>query len=197
MKCEAERVCKFYGGAMDSKEKEQLIVDAGLSKEPEIGRWLWALQECRERTMREVAQLTPEMVDWLPAGYTSSAGTILYHMADIEADWLYVEVLEGKTPPEVTALFPFPTRDAEGHLTQVTGFTLDEHLRRLEHVRVLLLGVFQQMTLSDLRRIRSLPNYDVTPEWVLHHLMQHEAEHRGQLGTLRAAAEHYFAPAEK
>jgi uncharacterized damage-inducible protein DinB len=31
--------------------------------------------------------------------------------------------------------------------------------------------------------------YDVTPEWVVHHLMQHEAEHRGQIGELRVAAE--------
>jgi uncharacterized damage-inducible protein DinB len=34
-----------------------------------------------------------------------------------------------------------------------------------------------------------LPPYDVTPEWVLHHLMQHEAEHRSQIGALRARAQ--------
>ena len=27
------------------------------------------------------------------------------------------------------------------------------------------------------------------PEWVLHHLMQHEAEHRSQIGALRARAQ--------
>jgi uncharacterized damage-inducible protein DinB len=37
--------------------------------------------------------------------------------------------------------------------------------------------------------VRSLAEYDVTPEWVLHHMMQHEAEHRGQIGALRAGAE--------
>jgi uncharacterized damage-inducible protein DinB len=60
-------------------------------------------------------------------------------------------------------------------------------------VRGLVLEVYQQMTLEDFRRVRSLPNYDVTPEWVLHHLMQHEAEHRGQIGTLRAMAEQALA----
>jgi uncharacterized damage-inducible protein DinB len=29
----------------------------------------------------------------------------------------------------------------------------------------------------------------VTPEEILHHLMQHEAEHRGEILTLRAQAE--------
>jgi uncharacterized damage-inducible protein DinB len=50
------------------------------------------------------------------------------------------------------------------------------------------------MALPEFRRVRSLTHYDVTPEYVLHHLMQHEAEHRGQIGTLRARAEGSLAP---
>jgi uncharacterized damage-inducible protein DinB len=121
------------------------------------------------------------IIDWRAADADSSIRTVLYHMADIEADWLNVEVLEQPLPSEVAALFPQPTRDAEGNLSHVAGFTLDDHLRRLAVVRSLLLDVYQQMTLTDFRRPRSLEQYDVTPEWVLHHLTQHEAEHRGQL----------------
>jgi uncharacterized damage-inducible protein DinB len=174
---------------MVMQEKEQKIVEVILSKEPEIGRWLWALQDTRQSTLRELEGLASAMIDWLPPDNESSIGTILYHIADIEADWLYVEVLEQPLPPEVAALFPSATRDRQGHLTQVTGFSLQEHLKRLEAVRTLLLNVFQQMDLAEFRRVRSLEHYDVTPEWVLHHLMQHEAEHRSQLGSLRARAE--------
>jgi uncharacterized damage-inducible protein DinB len=49
------------------------------------------------------------------------------------------------------------------------------------------------MHLDEFRRIRSLAEYGVTPEWVLHHLMQHEAEHRSQIGALRIAAERALA----
>jgi uncharacterized damage-inducible protein DinB len=178
---------------MDAQEREYLIVDAGFSAEPEIGRWLWALQETRDRTLRALEGLPPALIDWLPPSNASSIGTVLYHIADIEADWLYVEVLEQPIPPEVAALFPYGTRDDQGHLTQVPGFNLDQHLERLATVRSVLLAVFQQMDLSDFRRARSLPNYDVTPEWVLHHLIQHEAEHRGQINALRARAEHDLA----
>ena len=182
---------------MDPHEKEYLIVDSHLSKEPEIGHWLWALQDTRQRTMRELGRLSPAMIDWLPGdnetGNESSIGTFLYHIADIEADWLYVEVLEQPLPPEVAALFPYQTRDKQGHLTQVEGFSLEQHLRRLETVRGLLLDVYQAMDLPEFRRVRSLASYDVTPEWVLHHMMQHEAEHRGQIGTLRARAERHLA----
>jgi uncharacterized damage-inducible protein DinB len=171
---------------MDSRRKN--MIDASLSKEPEIGRWLWALQDARRRTMEDLASLTQAAIDWMPPGNGSSIGTILYRIADIEADWLYVEVLEQPLPPEVAALFPHPTRDEQGRLTRVAGYSLEEHLERLETVRTLLLEAYQQMTLSEFRRVRSFPHYDVTPEWVLHHLMQHEAEHRGQIGALRARA---------
>jgi uncharacterized damage-inducible protein DinB len=175
---------------MALQEKEYKIVEAHLSKAQDIGRWLWALQDTRQRTLRELDQLTPAMIDWPPAGNGSSIGTVLYHLAGIEADWLYVEVLEQAIPPEVAALFPYPIRDEQGRLTQVEGLSLEQHLSRLETVRGLLLEVYEQMELSDFRRVRSLEHYEVTPEWVLHHLMQHEAEHRGQIGALRAGAEH-------
>jgi len=73
-------------------------------------------------------------------------------------------------------------------VTQVTGYSLAEHLQRLAVVRGLLLDMFEAMDLAEFRRVRALPHYDVTPEWVLHHLMQHEAEHRSQIGSLRARA---------
>jgi hypothetical protein len=114
---------------------------------------------------------------------------VLYHLAGIEADWLYAEVLEQpEFPAEIVALFPHEVRDGQGHLSQVTGYSLAEHLQRLAVVRGLLLDVFEAKDLAEFRRVRALPYYDVTPEWVLHHLMQHEAEHRNQIGALRAKA---------
>lgn len=70
---------------------------------------------------------------------------------------------------------------------------MEEHLRRLAMVRELLVDVIQDMTLAEFRRVRSFEHYDVTPEWVLHHLIQHEAEQRGQTGSIRDEAEHFVA----
>jgi uncharacterized damage-inducible protein DinB len=52
-----------------------------------------------------------------------------------------------------------------------------------------LLDALRNMTPDDLRRPRFVEQYEVTPEWIFHHLMQHEAEHRGQIGELRLRAE--------
>lgn len=38
---------------------------------------------------------------------------------------------------------------------------------------------------AELHRPRSLSAYDVSPAWVLHHLLQHEAEHRAHVALVR------------
>jgi len=156
---------------MDPQEKEYLKVEIYASQEPDIGRWLWALQDTRQRTMRELKDASQAVIDWLPSSNHSSIGTVLYHIAGIETDWLYTEVLERSMPTEVTALFPYDIRDDQGNLSQVQGINLKQHLELLEIVRGWLIDSYQQMDLTEFRRVRSLPQYDVTPEWVLHHLI--------------------------
>jgi len=174
---------------MAVREQKYVIIDGRLNKESEIESSLWALQDTRRRTISELIGLTPAVIDWLPPNDESSIGTVLYHLALIEADWLCEEVLEQEFPQQILPLFLHEHRDQKGHLTQLKGLSLEQHLERLETVRGLLMEAFQPMSLKEFRRIRQLANYDVTPEWVLHHLMKHEAEHRSQIGSLRAAAE--------
>ena len=66
------------------------------------------------------------------------------------------------------------------------GETLARHLHRLDAVRAHFLEVFKGMSVDEFRRPRTYDDYVVTSEWVVHHLMQHEAEHRGQIGEIQA-----------
>lgn len=168
---------------------EPLTLDTLSGCEPEIGRMLWLLEATRGRTKEKLAEVDEAVVSWrAPDG--SSIGDILYHMALIEADWLYTEVLEAAFyPPDVLSLFPQDVRDEAGHLTAVPATSLHDHWQRLDAVRALVLAAFRAMTLADFHRLRQMPNYQVTPAWVLHHLIQHEAEHRGQLLMIKTLAE--------
>jgi uncharacterized damage-inducible protein DinB len=85
-------------------------------------------------------------------------------------------------------LFPYDVREEGGRLTPVTGMSLADHLDRLAAVRDLVLGEVREMDLGEFHRVRCLPDYEVAPDWVLHHLMQHEAEHRAQIAELMATA---------
>jgi uncharacterized damage-inducible protein DinB len=174
-----------------SASRDDLRVIPPDGYDPTIGRWLWALQDTREETERAVAGLRQSTLDWLPPEGGNTIGSLLYHIALIECDWLYAEVLEDREPlpTDLVALFPLDARDADGRLSAVRAEPLNVHLERLARVRDRLLAVFRDMSADEFRRTRRLPRYDVTPEWVLHHLIQHEAEHRGHIGLLRARAE--------
>ncbi|HMO56013.1 MAG TPA: DinB family protein [Roseiflexaceae bacterium] len=154
----------------------------------DITSWLWALDDARRRTLETLAGMDAALID-VPAGpQGETIGMLLYHIAAIEADWLFADVLEREFPEAVTALFPHDVRDGAGHLSNVIGQSLDEHLARLATVRSYLHRELKSLPDADWRRVRQMTGYTVTPEWVLHHLLQHEAEHRGQIGWLHTLA---------
>lgn len=175
-----------------SVQIEHRVMEPVPATEPEIGRWLWALEDTRRRTLERVEGLSQVALDWTPDGLSNSIGTLLYHLALIETDYLCIDVL-GRDDyfEDLQAILPYRDRDRDGQLSVVTGVALDEHLRRLDTVRQRLLETFAAMTMEQMERPRLLPDwgYEISPAWTLHHLMQHEAEHRGEIGSLRTLAE--------
>ena len=155
---------------------------------PEIARWLWVLDDTRRRTHEALEGLDDTHLD-SPSPSGNTIGTILAHIAVIEVDWLYVEIREEPYPDDLIPLLPPAVRDADGNLMPVPGTPLSRHLHTLEVTRARLLDTVRTLDLADLRRPRHLPDYDVTPEWVLHHLVQHEAEHRAEIGVARTVLE--------
>lgn len=157
-----------------------------IADDPEVGRWLAALEHARRDTLRELEAVTREMVDWYPDAPLNSIGSLLYHIALVEAAWVTEEILEmTDEPPEIAALLPWPDRKADRHLSRVDGLSLESHVERLAAVRQFVLDRLQPMSNADFHRIRSFERYDAAPDWVLHHILQHEAEHRSHIAWLR------------
>ncbi len=176
---------------MSNDSRQQLTIEALEGSDPEIGRWLAALDDTRHLTKESLQDLRQEVLDWVPPQGENSIGTILYHIAAIELDWLFADVFQEPEPWPTAVMehFGVAVRDDQGHLSMLRGALLVHHLDRLDLVRARLLAAYRAMPLQEFRRARSLPQYEVTPEWVIHHLIQHEAEHRGHIQMLRTGAE--------
>jgi len=164
--------------------------------EPEIGRWLWMLQEVRRRTLRLADGLDQRTLDWEGAdGRENAIGSLLYHIAAVEMGWLFIDVLGQDLPPDLKPDFPHAMADSDGRLTRVPGVALPMHLERLDRSRTVFMDKFREISIEEWRRLRRPPDdvdYDVTPEWAVFHLVEHEAGHGFQISSLRARARRLF-----
>ena len=170
---------------MAPPERELLSLEP-IADDPEVGRWLSALEDARRDTLRELEPVTDAMLDERPAGLLNSIGTLVYHIALVEASWLLDDIYEGDPGPDwLRELLPFEDRDGTGRLIRVEGEPMASHLARLSRVRAYLLERLRPMSNADFHTVRHLERYDAAPDWCLHHLLQHEAEHRAHIAYLR------------
>jgi hypothetical protein len=129
--------------------------------------------DTRRRTLAAVDGVSPDELDWTPAGLASSIGTLLYHTALIETDYLCADILgmdEDEYFPDLVALLPWPDRDESGALIAVAGLSLEEHLDRLTTVRTRVLEHVSALTAEQMGAPRAFPDwgYAISPAWTLH-----------------------------
>jgi hypothetical protein len=164
---------------------------------PEIGRWLWALEDVRRITRRAVEGCDVATLDWRgPDGSENSIGSLLYHVAGVEMGWLFFDVLGRELPDDVRAELPFEGW-TDGAMTHVGGLGLDDHLGRLDRTRAVFLGQVRGPDLTDFRRLNAPEgeDYECSLEWVIYHLIEHEAGHAYQMRSLRRRARAAFGGA--
>jgi len=166
---------------------EVLELDADIvkCKEPIVARYLAMSADCRLLTMDSIKDLRFDLLYWRRSDFDSNISDLLYHIAYVEADWLFTSVLETSIPAKITQDLTYQDRDKHGRLVHIGEEELESSLVRLQKVRTKLNETYASMDMTEFRRLRRSEKYDVSPEWVLHHLLQHEAEHRGQINLLK------------
>ena len=163
----------------------ELGADAVPCVEPLVGRYLTMLAGCRAATIETIKSLRFDLLYWRRSQFDSNISDLLYHVALVEADWLYVDVLQSAIPTELGPHLEYEDRDAQGRLVHIGTEELEASVERLERVRASLNRTFSTMDLGEFRRLRKSARREVSPEWVLCYLLQHEAEHRGQINLLK------------
>ena len=176
---------------MTTDARDRLVLDPEEGLDPEIGRWLAAMEDARRVTLLELKGVTSEVRSMrVRPGSENSIGTSLYHIAVIEADWLFDDLFgQALETSELGPLFPYDVRDERGILKGVVGISLQDHLDRLARMRATLRREIGALSLDKYGPLRARDRYDVSGAWVVHHLLQHEAEHRSEIGWLRRHAD--------
>lgn len=173
---------------MSTDARRRLVAEPPAGCPPEIARWLWVLAGTRRRTLEVLDGLDDTRLDE-PGTGGNPISTILAHIAVIETDWLFVEILGEEYPADLLALLPPAVRDDNGNLLATPGLPLARYLEASTAVRTHLIERVGSLAPVDLYRVRILPDYNVSPEWVLHHPVRHEAEHRAEIAVTRAGFE--------
>lgn len=165
--------------------REKLVLGSYPGTIPQVGEWLWAMEDARAKTIHALDRIErtgfgQEFLDWRgPDGKDNSVGALLYHIAIVEIDWLYFDMLLAEPPAEIAAVFPFEHRDESGTLVQGAGQTMAEHKERLAFTRQHFMGIVSKLDLEDWQRLREPANvdYKATPGWIVYHLVEHEYGH--------------------
>ena len=162
----------------------------------QVARFLGQLDEQRRVLLADARGLTPEELEWQPAPGMNSIGMLLAHIAFAEAHLTQVGILAEPT----------------GHAHDVVGITEEEEGLPLEPgappspaLRGKDLAYFEDLLArarahtrkvavaladADLERRVNRTRPDGVKrvfnlEWVLYHLLEHEAGHHGQINLLR------------
>ena len=166
----------------------------GDASETDIAAFLIALRTKGE-TMQEVAGLSIAQLDWHPDEQTESIGTLLLHCDAIEWSWLHEDVLgtpSAEYPGDWSEALPIRVG-----APQVMGRSVGHYLQKLEATRERTLQILRGFTDADLARFvgeaEPPPGEEkrsrlFTIDWVIWHIIEHEATHVGQIELLRRLA---------
>lgn len=163
-----------------------LHLDPATGFAPLVGRFVTMFADTRRRLHRDLSDLDATQLDLTPDWAPNSIGTLVYHIAAIELDWTFADILETDFPPGAHEWFPYDVRDHNGLLVALVE-PLATHKDRLVWVRDQLFEALGSLHDADLDGTRTSGGEELGVGFILHHLMQHEAEHRGQIGEIRAA----------
>ncbi len=155
---------------------------------PRLAVWIDVLDDVRARTKRYVQGLTAEQLAWHPNPKVESIGTLLLHIAAVEFSYIQEDIMKRPMGEEWKMAFP-----VRFDMPQVSGEPPEFYIGKLDEVRVQTLEVLGGLTDADLGRMieplepgnSGAPPVEYSIEWILYHVTEHEAHHKGQVALMK------------
>jgi uncharacterized damage-inducible protein DinB len=147
---------------------------------PRIATWVSMMGKVRQKLLKTVEPLTDEEIDYTPdEKRIETIGTLLLHIAAVEWSWIF-EDIDGKKMDYERWKHAFALRP-DVNLPQLKHQGKKFYLTRLSAVRT---QVYQRLQLMKDSELDTIVGDTYTIEWILFHLVEHEALHLGQISVL-------------
>jgi uncharacterized damage-inducible protein DinB len=171
---------------MDSKRID--LADRG-GMEPQVGLFYTMQQELRRRVKAAVAELTPAQLAWVPEKSGNSIAELLLHIAEAELFWIQFVCMGQELTAEQNADYRtelFGKPDAPPPAEHPVAWFVDK-LDDASRITTAYYTTLTDLALAELKDFTDDEgnHYEFTVQWVLYHLLEHEAGHRAQMLTIR------------
>ena len=167
---------------MDGDEKTVISLEMDEGLDPRLAQISAMLQKVREKLLKRIAGLTKKELDYTPdESSVETIGTLLLHIAAVEWSWIF-EDMDGLEMDYEKWKFAFPLRE---DIPQIKGKGLKFYIDRLTEVREEVLERISELSDNELGHLIELDQAVVSIEWILFHIVEHEAMHIGQISVLK------------
>lgn len=153
-----------------------------------IGLLFAGMEEVRGQLDKALQGMTTEDIGKRAVPGAHSIGAIMLHIAEAEWWWMQCVVSGHKLTPEDRQA---PYWDVLKHpdAFAAKGFSAEFCVEQASKIREQSRGILAGFSDEDLERIFVFERRGVVHEhtlrWILHHLIDHEAQHKGQILMLR------------
>ncbi|MHA2025604.1 MAG: DinB family protein [Candidatus Thorarchaeota archaeon] len=166
---------------MSEEVKQVVVLDRDSKLSPRVALLYSMMVKTRENLLQRVDSLTTAVIDFSPDFVRiETMGTLLLHIAAIEWSWVFEDIL-GEEMNYEKWKHAFSLRE---DIDQLTGKEIDFYLKRLSEVRKGVVDWLKSISDDDVDTLVEVGSTKVTIEWILFHLIEHEAMHIGQISFL-------------
>lgn len=159
---------------------------AGFSRE--IGFYLSAWEKTRVELREIAADLSNEELSRRLTPEAHQIGALILHLGEAEASWIHA-IIAGKELNEEEKRFVHWCDTTETDFAE-KGYSAHECIGRIDKISEMSREILVKFADKDLERLfgyerSSGEQVEVSLRWVFHHLIDHEANHKGQISMLK------------
>jgi uncharacterized damage-inducible protein DinB len=153
-----------------------------------IGYYMSGMEEVRNQLIEAVKNIPNDLIGKPAFLGAHSIGGLVLHIGEAEWFWMQMVVSGHKLTEEDRAAACWDILDEIDRVSS-RGFSTEFCFLEIEKIRNQTRDVLFSFNDSDLERIISFERRGKTTEhslrWILHHLIDHESQHKGQILMLK------------